>query len=119
MPITYLIDGPTTRQCHGDLKLGQQRLQCQLHASLSIICETPNCDTTDETVLSTQGERFENIRTTPYSTVKRNLDAATGYWRAFAKSVECRGRTIELTSPMVRDDDAVDFVMDCKLHIVR
>jgi hypothetical protein len=70
-------------------------------------------------MLSAEGEGLEYVRTTPDAAVDGDLDATPSYWRAFAKSVKCRGSAIKLTTPVVRDNDAVDIVVYCKLDVRR
>lgn len=80
--------------------------------------KTPNRHTAHETAIGAQSKRLEDVGAATDSAVDADLDAPFCGRRTFRQRLDRRGDAVELSSAVVRDDHAVQSVLDGQLDVL-
>lgn len=72
--------------------------------------KSPNRHTTNKAMLSAKSKSLENIRSSPYSSINSNRDAACSDCSAVSQGIKSRRGTVDLPTAMIGNYNSVKTV---------
>lgn len=108
----YIFDARHARETHAQSNFIHEEAQTQLDAFLALVRQSPEHGPSNPAEVRAESEGLEDVGAVADTAVDMNGDFAVDGGHDFRKGVKRGQGAVELAAAVVRDDDAVDAVVD-------